>query len=165
MRLFEENVGHWGIYVLKQGNPWQNFKNHLQLPNICILLSFFASLSHHFMFHRVDIWLYWYFLINGWGSLKKASDTKEAKSRNREIPGIILNLLIKLWFSCFIFLCFSFLYQKFYQRWDLCLCEGKYVSTVEEYTAWNRGVCCNQFTIVMICLFLGIVLALSSDFH
>ena len=31
------------------------FKNHSQLPNIYILLSFFGSLFHHFKYHRVDI--------------------------------------------------------------------------------------------------------------
>ena len=44
----------------------------------------------------------------------------------------------------FSFLCFSFLYQKVYQRWDLCLCEGKYVSAIEEAMAWNRGIPCKK---------------------
>ena len=54
-------VVHWGRYILKQGNPLIYFKNHSHLPNIIILLSLFGSLYHNLKFHRVDIWLYWYF--------------------------------------------------------------------------------------------------------
>ena len=108
MRLFGESVGHWGSYVLKQVNPWQNLKNHLQLPNIFILLSFFASLSHNLKVNRVGIWLYWYFLSKRWGYLGKLFSIEVDTAQNREIPCKFSNLLIKLSFSCFIFYVFSF---------------------------------------------------------
>ena len=37
------------------GESLAKFKNHSQLPNISILLSFFGSLSHHFKVHIFEI--------------------------------------------------------------------------------------------------------------
>ena len=36
----DKSVNHWGSFGLKQGNTWQNFKIHSQLPTIFIFLSF-----------------------------------------------------------------------------------------------------------------------------
>ena len=105
MSFFGEIFGHWGIYVLKKGNPWQIFKNHSQLLIIFILLSFLL-LSHHFKVHRVDIWLYWGFLMMRWGYLGKVLAIEIDMYHNRGIPDKTLkithNYLIFLFYYHFL---------------------------------------------------------------
>ena len=90
----------------KRGIPCK-FYNHSQLPNMFILLSFFGSLSHYFNVHRVDIWIYWGFLVIRaefiWGKL---SDVEAAVDWNRGIPCKFLkithNYLICLFYYHFL---------------------------------------------------------------
>ena len=87
--IWKKNVGHWGSYGLKQGNPLQFFKNHSQLPNIIILWSVFGSLYHHFKVHRFDIWLYWGFYgLRGEVICEKVLAIEAATAWNRGIPWI-----------------------------------------------------------------------------
>ena len=79
--------GHKGRYSLKQGNYLHNLKNHSQLPNILIVLSFFGSISHHFKFNRDDIWLYWgYHVLRSKFPWWKFSIIEIVTAQNRAIP-------------------------------------------------------------------------------
>ena len=69
--FFRENCEPLNQLRPETGEYLAKFKNHSELPNIIILLSFFGSLSHHFKVHRVEIWLYWVFLVIGEVTRKK----------------------------------------------------------------------------------------------
>ena len=98
-----KHVGHWGSYGLKQGSPLQKFRNHSQLTNIIILLSFFGSLSHHFKFRRVDIWSYWSFYgVIGEVLCGKVSVVEVDTAWNREIPCEIFKSLATTQYYYFI---------------------------------------------------------------
>ena len=144
---------HWGRYILKQGNPLHNFKNHSQQPNIIILLSYLGSLSHHFKVYIVDIWLYWSFsgvrgevLFEKFHPLRQirpeTGESLENFKNHSQIPNIIILLpslgslsrhfkvhSIDIWLYCF----FSVV------RGEL-LCEK--VLDIGAATSWNRVIPC-----------------------
>ena len=122
---------------LETGESLAKFQKNSQLPNSFILLSFFASLYHHFKVDRVEIWLYWYFLSKRWGSLSKALAVEAYTAWNRGIPCKIFNSLIKLYFSCFPFMFILFV-SKSQSKVRYFFCKGKDVSAIASATFWNR---------------------------
>ena len=152
MRLLGERVIHWGRYIPKQGNPLQSFKNHSQLPNIFILLSFFW-----FTFSSFQGSLSWSLIIlrffsKRWGFLWKFSAIEADTAWNRGIHCKILktthNYLIFILLSLFISISHNFKVHRvdIWSHWGFSGVRGEVISEkvlpTEATTAWNRGVPC-----------------------
>ena len=123
----------------------KNYKS-LTTTKYFILLSFFGSLSRHFKVHRVDTWLYWGFSgvrgevicekLNHWGryGLKQGNPLQNFKNQS-QLPNFFI-IIFGLIISRSTKLIFGYI-EVFKVRGGVLWGE---VSTIQEATAWNRGI-------------------------